>query len=348
MQHKYFAASNSAEGFKNYYPQIFGRADRLFVIKGGPGTGKSGLMKKCAAVAARKGAEIEYYDCSSDPSSLDGVLIRSEKEKLGIIDGTPPHVWEPKNPGAFEEILNLGQFWDRKLLHKQKNEILSLAQKKSGAYNRAYDYLRSCGNLKAVNDALLRQMTDLEKLRGAAERTVRMLGLPKGSGKALPALTRAIGMTGDIKLPSFEENADVIFRIGEMYGVGQLYLGVLADCLSDREVTVRLSYDPICPGRLDGIFLEEPKIAFLLSEREEGAESDRFVNPRRFVSGERLREVRSELRYAKRLFDNCLDGALHALAEVRVYHFLLEDIYKNAMDFAALTAFTERLIAENL
>ena len=38
---KYFAASNSSEGFVNYYDACFGsdsRVDRLYVIKGGPGT----------------------------------------------------------------------------------------------------------------------------------------------------------------------------------------------------------------------------------------------------------------------------------------------------------------------
>ena len=50
MQHKYFAASNSAQGFKNYYPEVFARADHLYIIKGGPGTGKSSFMKKYARI----------------------------------------------------------------------------------------------------------------------------------------------------------------------------------------------------------------------------------------------------------------------------------------------------------
>ncbi len=348
MQHRYFAASNSAEGFRNYFPAIFDRADRLFVIKGGPGTGKSGFMRKCVAAALQRGATVETYACSSDPSSLDGVLLDSEKGRLGILDGTAPHIWEPKSPGAYEELLNLGQFWDGGLLHKQKNEILSLSQKKSGAYNRTYDYLRSCGNLGAVTDALLRQVIDLEKLGGAAERAVRALDLPEGRAVLIPALTRAIGMTGDVRLDSFERNAAIIWRVGELYGVGQLYLSALLSLLTEKKVTLRVSYDPIRPGLPDGILLEEQGIAFVLSERADEEEGSHFVNPRRFVSAEGLREIRGELRYAKKLFDSCLDGALHALAEVRIYHFLLEDLYKNAMDFEALSRFRDDFIAANL
>ena len=140
MQHEYFAASNSSEGFKSYYPEVFGRADRLYVIKGGPGTGKSGLIKKCAESARVKGREVEYYFCSSDPRSLDGALICAE-ESVGIIDGTAPHVWEPTCPGAREEIVNLGQFWDIPTLREHEKEIRDLTLKKSRCFEKAYRYL---------------------------------------------------------------------------------------------------------------------------------------------------------------------------------------------------------------
>ena len=45
-----FAASNSCRGFCNYYGDLFvdSRFDRLYIIKGGPGTGKSHFMKVVA------------------------------------------------------------------------------------------------------------------------------------------------------------------------------------------------------------------------------------------------------------------------------------------------------------
>ena len=47
-ERRYFAASNSGTGFVNYFPRIFGggACRRLFVVKGGPGTGKSSFMKR--------------------------------------------------------------------------------------------------------------------------------------------------------------------------------------------------------------------------------------------------------------------------------------------------------------
>lgn len=341
MQHRYFAASNSAEGFKNYYPQVFDRVDRLFVIKGGPGTGKSSLMKKYASLAEGRGDVVEYYYCSSDPSSLDGVLIIGKDECFGIVDGTSPHTVEPTVPGARENIIDLGQFWDQSLLFKQKNEIMALSSKKSSAYRRAYSYLRSCGNLSAVTDSLLRKALDRTKLCQAVGRELRSLSLPQGECRILPALQGAVGMTGRVRFDSFERNAKTCVKVGELYGVGRMYLDRLAEALRKCDVTVRISYDPIDPLHIDGLFIEERETAYVIESAKspyrdseaEGEEGGRHINTKRFVDSGILKEVRGELRYAQRLYDDCENGALHALREAGVYHFLLEDIYKNAMDF---------------
>ncbi|MBQ3012422.1 MAG: hypothetical protein IJD74_02670 [Clostridia bacterium] len=346
MQHEYFAASNSSEGFKSYYPEVFGRADRLYVIKGGPGTGKSSFIKKCAESARKNSLEVEYYYCSSDPRSLDGVLMLGE-ENIGIIDGTSPHVWEPIHPGAREEMINLGQFWDPRLLRLQKNEIFSLSNKKSAAYKRAYDYLRSCGNLRAVSDSLLSQFVDREKLQAAADRLVRSLDLPRGTATVIPSLLDAVAMTGRFSFDSFEQNADKVVRIDDFYGVGKVFLVALLRSLSSVGETVRVAYDPVDFRLVNGIFLENGKIAFLLWDKDNTpSDEGKIVNAKRFVDVEKLRVIRGELRYATRLYSDCLDGALHALREAKVYHFLLEDIYKNAMDFKALNEFTYDFIAK--
>ena len=57
MEKRYFAASNSSQGFMNYYKDVFitKMCKRLFVIKGGPGTGKSRFMRDISACAEKTG-----------------------------------------------------------------------------------------------------------------------------------------------------------------------------------------------------------------------------------------------------------------------------------------------------
>ncbi len=261
MQHEYFAASNSAEGFKNYYSEVFARADFVYIIKGGPGTGKSSFMKKYALRAQAEGRTVEYYYCSSDPSSLDGVLIIGEERTVGILDGTAPHVSEPKFPGAREEIVNLGQCWDGEILRRQKNEIIALSERKSGEYKCAYTFLRSVGNLRAVRDGLIEPLLDREKMRSLSLRLIKEL--PKGKAMLLPSVLDSVSMNGQIRLDSFERNAAKLCVITEFYGVGEMLLDELYKELQGRDVRVRVSFDPICPWHVDGIFLEEQRLAFV-------------------------------------------------------------------------------------
>ena len=76
---------NSYGGFVSHYRDCFAQ-ERRYIIKGGPGCGKSTLMRRIAHEAEQRGLEVEYYDCSSDPDSLDGIVLPS----LGIamFDGT--------------------------------------------------------------------------------------------------------------------------------------------------------------------------------------------------------------------------------------------------------------------
>ena len=348
MHNKFFAASNSSRGFTNYFKEVFCSADMIYVIKGGPGTGKSSFMKRCSRRAEEKGYIVENYCCSSDADSLDGVLISGGDKSIGVLDGTAPHVWEPEFPGIGEQLVDLGQFWNGKLLHSQKNEIMALNRKKTSAYNKAYTYLRSCGNLRTVTDMLLRDVINKEKMTRAVGRIVDSLDLPDGeNAKVIPTPTDAVTMKGYVSFNTFKEMADNVFVVGFSQGIGQILLCELVSQLRCKKLTMKVAYDAVCPWLVNEIFIEDIKTAFVIGGNEEIErlpQNEKYINSKRFIDNEELRSARSEIRYTSKLSSSSLEGALHALSEVNVYHFLLEDIYKNAMDFKALTEFTNEFV----
>jgi len=112
---KLFPGANTADGPYNFFNYIIpSNVNRIFCLKGGPGVGKSSMMKKIAKYFEEEGYELELHYCPSDPSSLDGLVIK----ELGIVllDGTAPHIVDPKDPGAIDEIINLGEYWNLKEL----------------------------------------------------------------------------------------------------------------------------------------------------------------------------------------------------------------------------------------
>ena len=91
----FYLGANSPNGFYSLYDQIINpaRAEDIFLLKGGPGCGKSSLMRRVAHAMEEHGLEVEYIQCSGDPDSLDAIRIPA----LGaaIADATAPHGTAP-------------------------------------------------------------------------------------------------------------------------------------------------------------------------------------------------------------------------------------------------------------
>ena len=340
-----FAASNSREGFKNYYGEIFTDAhiDRLHIIKGGPGTGKSHFMKVVARHARERGYTVTEFYCSSDPASLDGIILtRKDTPTVGLLDGTAPHVREPALPGAKDEIVDLGAFWDPLALAGQRDTIRRLGQEKAAAYARAYTCLRAAGEMADLADRLTDDSIHADRLESLAIRILRHQ--PTGEGfDPIPALRNAMSMTGKHTLHSFEEAAKTLILPEDPYGMGYRLTAALLKLSESRRHRVFVSYDPLCPHRIDGLLYPDTGLCVLVGDAvpTEGIAA-RALSLRRYYEPEKLRAVRGELRHAISLREDLTATALRHLAGAATYHFELEKIYAAAMDFRAKEAFTER------
>ena len=90
---QFFLGANSPRGFVSFYEGWLDllQTNRLFIIKGTPGNGKSSFMRRIESALAKKGHGAEEILCSGDPRSLDG--LRFPDLGVAFVDGTAPHVW---------------------------------------------------------------------------------------------------------------------------------------------------------------------------------------------------------------------------------------------------------------
>lgn len=338
-QKRYFAASNSAEGFVNYFPQIFGggRCQRLFVVKGGPGTGKSCFMRQVGKQAEEKGYEVTYYYCSSDPESLDGILIGGIG--VGFVDGTAPHVWEPRSVGAFEQILNLGDFWDRDALAARREHIEALYVQKSACYENAYRYLTAYGCVARTMGQKALAMAKLEKLSRAAARTIKKHVRTAGTDFCEEvAICDSIGMGGRIRFDTYERTANKLYVVKDCCDTAHLFFEALYAQCRQLGLSVRVSRHPILPERIDALTLTDSGVTFTLCG---GTDDDSVINMRRFIRDEDYKVFRAEQKEKSALADALILCAEEEFAKVRRHHFAIESLFTDTMDFAAKEAFTE-------
>lgn len=142
---RWFMGCNSQNGFYSLFGQ-FTRPEegwRCILIKGGPGTGKSTLMKRVIKLALQRGQPVEEIHCSSDAASLDGVIL--PRQMTVLLDATPPHALEPQFPGAVEQPFSLYGCWNEELLFTRREEIVRLGREISGLHWQAVRYLSGRG-----------------------------------------------------------------------------------------------------------------------------------------------------------------------------------------------------------
>lgn len=341
---RYFAAANTGSGFKSFFDEIFRNLDKLYIIKGGPGTGKSKLLRDISNEAKNKSYDVEHFYCSSDPVSLDGIIIRDLN--TGVIDGTAPHMEDPIYPGAYDEILNLGDFWKTDRLIADKAKISAIVNRKNELYVSVYHYLSAAdminGELqKTINKAVLQ-----DKLAAAATRLVRDIKTGDNYRREM-RLTDAIGMDGITHFNTFSELAEKRYIIKDYNGMANVLLNHIDMLLKEKRRHVQISCTPLNINNINGIYLPDMRIAFICDQKKEKIEkieNDKTVNTERFVDHETVRLNRTKFRFGKRCRDSLTEGALDTLAEIKKLHSELEDIYIDAMDFGRKEEYTKKLL----
>ncbi len=339
----YFASANSGDGFISYFGKVFdpNSFERIFILKGGPGTGKSTLMKKAKKCALSYDLNCEEILCSSDPDSLDGIIINTQKGKLAIIDGTAPHVRDTIIPGAVDELLDLGKYWNSKALFSCKNKITELQNQKQNAYENAYAYLSSAKRLLKRKQLLLRDCINTQKLYKAVGRFFKYskssTAIPSVSYKLSSAISAKGSFRTDIYKDCFGESVAVYGPQGSSY----IVLSAIKDCAALTGSDVILSPTPLIPDDIDGIFVKSINTSFFDAGNSRPTNSEKCINAQRFIDPDALRTIKPALRSISKLYEASMSNAYSELAKSRSLHFSLEQIYTRAMDFDAFNEAVE-------
>lgn len=336
MKERYFVASNSSEGFCSYYDDAFDtcKFNRIYAIKGGSGTGKAFFMREIAKAAETRGFTVRYIYCSSDASSLDGIIIN--ELKIAVLDGTAPHVYEPKLIGACESIVNLGEFLNEELLSKSRKVIESISNEKKRGFERAYRDLRAYRTLSENIEDLIRSCTKLEKIKKYASKFAE--NIEGGEGTEEHLLTRSIGMRGLSSFDTYFENAGIYYEINDYFETAHIMMYEIYSALKRKNIDLKISNNPIIKTRLDALCAISSGLTFEIGNGM--VDSARTVNMKRFVDANAIGKVRQEYRAIARARDEVLGLALAEFEKVKKYHFILEEIYGSAMDFSAKEQFT--------
>ncbi|MBQ9070277.1 MAG: hypothetical protein IJY23_02890 [Clostridia bacterium] len=338
---EYYASANSYVGFESYFGEIFNssRFTKIFVLKGGPGTGKSTILKKIAKFAKNQKINFEIFRCSSDPASLDAVIIDDGKRRVAILDGTAPHERDAVIPGAVDELVNLGEAWDSEGLEKCKNKILKINFEKNKSYKNAYKNLGFSSIFATNIKAEIESRFDFKKAKKASSDAFSTLSDAFKFGNSDIRLISSFSKNGysSLKTPYFL--CDKIYSVRGRFGSENIFLKILIDELTDKNVSFCKIPSPLDKDIFEGIYFRESKMAILaMGDGEELCDTSSFLNIDDYSE---FNDYITPIENSKEFY---LKRAADALVTASEYHFMLEDIYTPNMNFDLLDKIGDGII----
>ena len=338
---RYFASANTDKGFVSYFDEIYGGLDYVYIIKGGAGTGKSSFIRKIADEAEKRAISVEYFYCSSDPLSLDGIIV--EELKVAVIDGTAPHTYDPKIPGVKDRIINLGENWDRAKLNKSYTEICRLTEEKKLLYNNVYNYLSAVGRIEGEISLCNKRLINYEKMQSAVKRLTK--GWKTGSGfykKIRPI--EGISHAGHIIYSTYEQLCENRYVIRDRYGIGGVFIEMLMKVAEQKSLKCVYSPKMLDVGECMAVYFPEVSCSFII--KEDNGVDKKIINMDRFIDIEKFKKNKQKNRFARRCLNSLYEGVQKGFDEIFDAHTKLEKCYITAMDFSKNEKMAEELKRE--
>lgn len=339
-----FLGSNSGEGFFSLYDQLLNaRFDDLLIIKGGPGCGKSSFMRTVAERLCGAGEDAVFVRCSGDPDSLDAVLF--PHCRVGLVDGTSPHVLEPSYTAAAERYLDLSRFYDLSALRSEREAIICHTDAYRRAYAKAYRILRAADALSAERRSVVHAGFDGGSLTRRVEAILRR-ELRGGSGKP-GRVDRAFlgGLTHKGELCRFDTVDALcpkVYAFSDSYGLAAAALRRACESAAAAGCDVLVCPNPDRPREPHHVLVPERGLAFITSTARLPYPGKPFRTLRFDAAVQLSRPERAKLRLTGRLERALRDEAAEALAEAKHSHDALEAAYNPFVDFDGVYALAEQ------
>ena len=340
-----FLGANSANGFFSLYDYLIDleTANEVYIIKSGPGSGKSSFMRRVTKPLSDAGLLTEHICCSSDPDSLDGVVF--PELGLAFVDGTSPHVVEPVYPNITDRYLDLNRFCRPEMLSSCSNEIKNTFKTYKAFYSSVY------GNIKAsklIEDDVIFSVNSPSALArtakradGIIKREIKNTGNESHETKRFLSALSPKGYITDFSIT--EVLCDRVYEIVDNFGLGNYFLHRIYAAARQRGAYVICCFSPMSPDRLEHLIFPELRIAFITTnkQRKYTKKPYRRIKLDEYIEKDILDRKKQKLKFMQKTASALIDEAILGLKEAKSLHDQLEKLYNPSIDFESLYEYAE-------
>lgn len=339
MIRKIFFGCNTARGFCSFFNFLKEKdKGRIFILKGGPGHGKSTIIKSVADEMINKGYDVELQFCSLDCNSLDAAVIHSLN--LAVAATTGHHVMDPEFPGVVESIVNLDRCLQASNLFCYKNDIIFLFKSVRRNLKRACRYLKAA-KLMAEN---IRDVTctyqSLLEINKVVKELKRNILVSSSNSKKL-GLKRHVfasaftpeGYKTFIK--TLVKGYTIYKIIGNEYCITKILKKIGEEAVLNR-FNIEYCHHPLDPYNIEHLIFPDLNLAIISNTDIPDKKCEEVYNinngPLQMPEEKKMEEL--------------IEYAIKNFRRAYKYHRKLEEYYVKNMKFNCVEKILERLIQE--
>ncbi len=120
----YFAEGLTTRGYISLLPNMMPSWQRAYVLLGGPGTGKSTLIKVIGLELLDRGYDIDFLRSVRDPDSMAGFIM--PRMGLAMLDALEVSPLRWRAPGVVEKFIDFNKICNEIKLEKQRSSIIEI------------------------------------------------------------------------------------------------------------------------------------------------------------------------------------------------------------------------------
>jgi len=344
---KYFLGSNTKRGFVPLFDKLKDpeKGHRFYILKGGPGSGKSTLMRRIAETLKKQNHFIEYMPCASDPESLDAIY--DHDAGVVIVDGTAPHILDPDYPGAYDMIINLGEAWSTAPIKQKRQEIIELNHEISGCHKKATACIKAAASLLDNNRLIAKKYLDHEavsKFLADMEKKLEGAAAGRESHRLLSAVT--VGKTLFFADTIASLCPEVYSIEDEWGGLSETVLAKIREFAIGRNLALITCYCSIStPDKIDHILFPSIGLAISTANTYHKVDTENTIKAEDLMKAIKSYDLESMKKHAG-LAKELINLAGEHVAKAKALHDKLEKYYISAMDYNKVEEIYQRLIAD--
>ena len=335
MQRSYFLGGSSAEGFETAFWKQ--HSDSYgFYLKGGPGTGKSTLMKKLAA--AFPDENISVYHCASDPHSLDAIVF--EDRNVFVADATAPHESSTPLPYITGELVDLAAGLRTEKLKEYQDGIRNLYQANQNEHRKARKGLLG---ITAMLDTIAETGEKAlipNKLSGYAARLTKRIIKQKRGQKRSPEIRPCCAVTPLGKMTLLPDEYEWILLHDDALAASQALLKQMSEIAASTGEICEITQSLTQSSRpVTHLLFPQIKLAIISEQAITLSELKKpilTVNMQRFYQSDLLKQQKSILRFCSKTASVLEQETVSILAKALRIHDELEAGYIRALNKAFL------------